>query len=152
MVPPPSLSARRVASTRPAGDPDRGSSRRPPLEVVPSRRRGRARRLVKFLPAAMVVMALLIVVGGQAVLTDGQVRMTRIEQQLQAAQAEHRLQELNVSKLETPSRIVGAATGQGMIDPSHVTQVPWVSLHSPVPTPNVTPAPATTTTTLPASQ
>jgi hypothetical protein len=89
----------------------------------------------------MVVMALLVVVGGQAMLADGQVRMARVDQQLQLAQSEHRQQVLDVTKKETPSRIVGAATAQlHMVHPSHVTQLPYVSLKTPLPTPDVTQA------------
>jgi len=89
----------------------------------------------------MVVVALLIVVGGQAMLANGQVRMARVDKQLQIAQSEHRERVLEVTKLQTPSRIVGVATGQlHMINPSHVTQLPSVSLRTPLPVPNVTPA------------
>jgi hypothetical protein len=90
----------------------------------------------------MVVMALLVVVAGQAVLANGQVRMTGLEQRLESARELHREQELQVAKLETPSRIVGVATAhQHLVHPSHVTQLPSVSLQTPLPTPNVTPAP-----------
>ena len=58
------------------------------------------RRLVKYLPVVMVVVALLIVVGGQAMLANGQVRMARLDQQLKIAQSEHRQQELNVTRLK----------------------------------------------------
>jgi hypothetical protein len=101
----------------------------------------------------MVVLALLVVVAGQAMLADGQVRMTGLEQQLQAAQARHSAQEERVSNLETPSRIVSDATAKGkMTRPSHVTQLPYVPLNIPLATPNVTPAPSSpvTTTTAPA--
>ncbi len=92
----------------------------------------------------MVVLALLIVVAGQAMLASGQVRMARVDQQLQLAQSEHRQQVLDASKKETPSRIVGVATAQlHMVHPSHVTQLPYVSLKTPLPTPNVTPATGT---------
>ncbi len=88
----------------------------------------------------MVVLALLIVVGGQAMLANGQVRMAHLDQRLQIAQSEHRLQELDVAGLETPSRIVGAATAQlHMVHPSRVVQLPYVSLRTPLPTPTVTP-------------
>ena len=81
--------------------------------------------------------------------------MAGLDQQLQAAQASHSAQEeLDVSKLETPSRIVGdgdraSCTWSG---PSHVTQLPYVPLDTPLATPNVTPAAgsAVTTTTTPA--
>jgi hypothetical protein len=153
MAPESSGAVRQVATARPDDDPGRSPSRRAPLEVVPSRRRDRARsRLVKYLPVAMVVVALLIVVGGQAMLANGQVRMSRLDQQLQIAQSEHRQQELNVTKLETPSRIVGSATGQlHMVHPGHVTQLPSVSLQKPLPAPNVTPGATTATTTTPAT-
>jgi hypothetical protein len=94
----------------------------------------------------MVVVALLIVVGGQAMLANGQVRMAGLDQRLAAAQNETRQQELDVSKLETPSRIVGSATAQlHMVHPSRVTQLPYVSLRTPLPTPTVTPAATTPT-------
>jgi hypothetical protein len=138
VAPPSSTEARRVASSRTAGDPRHPSSWRAPLRVVPARRSDRARRrFVRFLPMAMVVVALLIVVAGQAMLASGQVRMARLDQQVQIARAEHRQQEVDLSKRETPARI-GAA--KGLVHPSHVTQVPSVSLHTPLPTPTVTPA------------
>jgi cell division protein FtsL len=154
MAPSTNTAARRVASSRVAGDPARHPSRRPPLRVVPSRRRAGVRsRVVRYLPAIMVVLALLVVVVGQAILADGQVRMTGLEQQLQAAEAQHSAQEQKVSNLETPSRIVSDATANGkMTRPSHVTQLPYVPLNIPLATPTVTPAPgsAVTTTTTPA--
>jgi hypothetical protein len=149
MAPTSSGAVRRVATSRPGTDPGRTPSPRPPLQVVPSRRRDRAAsRLVKYLPVAMVVIALLIVVGGQAMLANGQVRMSRLDQQLKIAQSQHLQQELNVTRFETPSRIVGAATAQlHMVHPSHVIQLPYVSLRTPLPTPTVTPAPATAANT-----
>ena len=152
MAPPTTGAARRVASSRAGSDPARHASRRPPLHVVPSRRRdGVRRRIVRYLPAIMVVLALLVVVAGQAILADGQVRMAGLDQQLQAVQARHSAQVEKVSNLETPSRIVRDATANGkMTRPSHVTQLPYVPLNIPLATPNVTPAPgsaATTTTT-----
>ena len=134
------------AVRRVAGDPGRSPSKRPPLRVVPHRRRrpdGARSRIVTYLPAIMVVVALLVVVVGQAILANGQVRMTGLDQQLQVAQARHSAQEESVSKLETPARIVGDATAKGkMTRPSHVTQLPYVPLNIPIATPNVTPAPS----------
>jgi cell division protein FtsL len=154
MAPSTTTAERRVASSRVGSEPARQPSRRPPLHVVPSRRRDGVRsRIVRYLPAIMVVLALLVVVAGQAILADGQVRMTGLEQQLQAAQARHSAQEERVFKLETPSRIVSDATANGkMTRPGHVTQLPYVPLNTPLATPNVTPAAgsAVTTTTTPA--
>jgi cell division protein FtsL len=157
MAPPSTSAARRVASSRVGSDPGRSPSKRPPLQVVPSRRPARVRsRVVKYLPVIMVVVALLVVVAGQAMLANGQVRMAGLDQQLQAAKASHSEQVESVSKLETPSRIVTDATASGnMTRPSHVTQLPYVPLNTPLATPNVTAAAgsrAPTTTTPAVSQ
>jgi hypothetical protein len=157
MAPSSSTTVRRVASSGGGAQSGRTVPARPPLQVVPTRRRAGSRsRLITYLPAIMVVVALLIVVAGQAMLANGQVRMTGLEQQLQSAQAQHSQRELSVSELETPSRIVGYATGQlKMVHPGHVTQLPSVPLTTPLPTPTVTQAPATavtTTTTLTVAQ
>lgn len=147
MAPPSHGAVRRVASSKHAPAAPAKGPQRAPLRVVPSRRRFSrrraegSRRLVTYLPLIMVVLALLAVVVGQAMLANGQVRMTHMEQRLQVAQQEHRVREFQVSQLETPTRIVGEAISQlHMVHPSHVTQVPNVPLNKPLPTPNVTPA------------
>jgi hypothetical protein len=101
---------------------------------------------------SLVVAALLAVVVAQALLANGQVRLASLQHQLSLEQSTHRQAELAVSELETPSRIVGAATSQlHMVRPA-VVELPYVSLNTPVATPKVTPAPApTTTTTAPAT-
>jgi hypothetical protein len=102
---------------------------------------------MRVLPIVMVVGALLAVVGGQAMLANGQVRMAGIESKLVAEQAVHRQTELAVSKLETPPRIVAAAISQlGLVHPATVTQLPYTPLTTPLPTPTVSAPPAATTT------
>ena len=92
---------------------------------------------------AMVVAALLAVVVGQALLANGQVRLSTLQHRLTMEQSAHRQAELAVSQLETPSRIVAAASGQlHMVRPAGVVELPYVSLSVPLPTPKVTPAPA----------
>jgi hypothetical protein len=92
---------------------------------------------------AMVVAALLAVVVGQAILANGQVRLATLQHQLTMEQSAHRQAELAVSQLETPSRIVAAASGQlHMVRPASVVELPYVSLSVPLPTPKVAPAPA----------
>jgi hypothetical protein len=94
---------------------------------------------------SMVVAALLAVVVGQALLANGQVRLAALQHQLTLEQSAHRQAELAVSQLETPSRIVAAASGQlHMVRPASVVELPYVSLTVPLPTPKVTPAPAQT--------
>jgi hypothetical protein len=149
MAPSSAGTIRRVASSR--AEPTRADPARPPLKVV-TPRRGIARRsrIVVYLPAVTVVLALLIVVAGQALLANGQVRMAGLDQQLQVAQAHHSQRELSVSRLETPSRIVGDATGSlGLTHPTQVIQIPSVPLNTPLPTPTVTPAGAGTSSTTP---
>jgi hypothetical protein len=91
----------------------------------------------------MVVAALLAVVVGQALLANGQVRLSALQHELALEQSAHRQSELTVAELETPSRIVAAALGQlHMVRPANVVELPYVSLSAPVPTPKVTPAPA----------
>jgi hypothetical protein len=93
----------------------------------------------------MVVIALLVVVVGQALLAEGQVRMTNLDQQLQVAQGVHRQRVLSVAQRETPSRIVAAATGQlHMVHPGSDTQLPYVSLKTPLPTPTILPSTTST--------
>jgi hypothetical protein len=98
--------------------------------------------VLNILSVSMVVASLLAVVVAQALLANGQVRLSSLQHQLSLEQSAHRQAELSVSQLETPPRIVGAATSQGMVHPATVVELPYVSLSVPVATPKVTPAPA----------
>jgi hypothetical protein len=103
---------------------------------------------------SFVVTALLAVVVSQALLANGQVRLSSLQHELALEQSAHRQSELAVAQLETPSRIVAAASGQlHMVRPANIVELPYVSLSVPLPTPKVTAAPAVpaTTTTVPAA-
>jgi hypothetical protein len=92
---------------------------------------------------SLVLGSLLAVVVGQALLANGQVRLSALQGQLTLEQSSHRDAELAVSELETPSRIVAAASSElHMVRPAQVIELPYVSLSTPLATPNVTPAPA----------
>jgi hypothetical protein len=92
---------------------------------------------------SLVVAALLAVVVAQALLANGQVKMAALQHELTLEQSAHRQAELAVASLETPSRIVAAASDQlHMVRPATVVELPYVSLSVPLPTPKVTPAPA----------
>jgi hypothetical protein len=146
-----------AAPSRRAGRPaDAPSTRHAPLRVVPNRtRRGlRGRRaaagrgrLLAVVSVSMIVVALLAVVVGQAILANGQVKLTALQDQLALEQSAHRQAELSVAQLETPARIVGAAEGQGHMVHQTAIELPYVSLSVPLPTPKVTPAPAAPPTT-----
>jgi hypothetical protein len=97
--------------------------------------------VLNIVSVSMIVAALLAVVVAQALLANGQVRMSTLQHQLSLEQSAHRQAELAVAELETPARIVGAALSHGMEHPA-VTELPYVSLSVPLPTPKVTPAPA----------
>ena len=96
----------------------------------------------------MVVVALLAVVVGQALLANGQVNLSKLQHALTLEQSAHSQAELAVAQLETPSRIVAAATGLGLVAQGsgglNLIELPYVSLSVPLPTPKVTPAPAPT--------
>ena len=148
MPPPPAATA--APARRHAGGASPARRWRP-LRVIPGRTRqpgriGRLfanrRRVLNIVSLSMIVASLLAVVVAQAFLTNGQVRLSTLQHDLSLEQSAHRQAELAVSGLETPSRIVGAATSQGMVHPAAVIELPYVSLSTPLPTPNVTPAPA----------
>ena len=163
MAPPPSASAAVPAPRRHAvasvmnaiprrvGRGDAPSTRRAPLRVVPERTR-RARRGPRIaanpgrpliiLSVSLVVAALLAVVVGQAFLANGQVRLSDLQHRLTLEQSAHRQAELEVARLETPSRIVAAAQNQGHMVRASLVQLPYVSLTVPLPAPKVLPAPA----------
>jgi hypothetical protein len=167
MAPPSAATAapsrRHAASSMGASAPSRRRGRgeapapqQSPLRLVPSRQRrairgGRAAagrgRLLGVFAISMVVASLLAVVVGQALLANGQVRLSSLQHQLSLEQSAHRQSELSVAELETPSRIVAAASGQlHMVRPANVVELPYVSLSVPLPTPKVTPAPVVPTT------
>jgi len=156
MVPPATATAparQSRSAAAPAKAPGREPARRAPLRVVPARHQAGGNRpaaaqnrLVVFLAVAVIVAALLVVVIGQAMLASGQVRMTSLQHQLMLEQASHREAVLQDSALETPSRIVQVATSAGLVHEPSVTELPYVSLTVPLPTPKVTPTPAATVT------
>jgi hypothetical protein len=98
--------------------------------------------VLNIVSVSLVVTSLLAVVVAQALLANGQVRLSSLQHQLSLEESAHRQAELSVSQLETPPRIVSAATSQGMVHPASVIELPYVPLSVPVPTPKVTPAPA----------
>jgi hypothetical protein len=100
--------------------------------------------VLHIMSVTLVVGTLLAVVVAQAILANGQVKLSGLQHQLSLEQSLHRQGELAVAQLETPSRIVGSASNQlHMVRPDQVTELPYVSLSAPLPTPKVAPRPAT---------
>ena len=116
---------------------------RPPLRVVdpPRQRRPRptARRLVA-VSIAVAVGSLLLVAAADAYLTQGQVRLTRIQQQLNTELGRHHDLELRAAQRANPGAIVAGAQQHGMQAPGQVADIPLVSTPPPSPTTTVAPA------------
>jgi hypothetical protein len=167
MTPPQAAGAKEPVRRHAAGSGARAgvSARRVALRVVGPRRRGQGReprrilgrnpsRVLNIVSVSLVLGSLLAVVVGQALLANGQVRLSGLQGQLTLEQSSHRNAELAVAELETPSRIVAAASAQlHMVRPAQVIELPYVSLSTPLATPKVMPAatataaPATTAAT-----
>jgi cell division protein FtsL len=119
-------------AARSAPRPTQRVPRRTPLRAVGSssskRHLQRRRRAVLLLCCLLAVGSLLAVVGAHAYLTQGQVRLTRVEQKLDDQVNQQRSLELQVAQLEEPSKVLSQAQQQGLVVPSKVTEVPQVTL------------------------
>jgi hypothetical protein len=92
--------------------------------------------------AALVIASLLFVVAGHAFLAAGQVRLADLQGRLASEQTLHRERVLAVAQLENPQRIVQTAQRDlGLVPSSDVTQLPAVSLTTPLPVPHLTALP-----------
>jgi cell division protein FtsL len=149
-APPPASAARKLvaSSSRPSQKPGRGAPRHAPLKVVPTRRLRMfgGERLLMLLSVALIVSALLVVVAGQALLANGQVRMAALQHQVSTAKTAVQASLLRVAILENPDRITKAALGSGMVHSPYV-ELPNVPLTKALPTPTVSPAPAAASAT-----
>lgn len=109
-------------------------ARRSPLTVLEGRRRRRPRRAVRSMVVVAVLLAVgspLAVVGAQAYLTQGQVRLAHLQKQLNAQLSQHRDLELRVAQLEQPANVLSEAQKQGLVVPGSVTALPQVSSSTP---------------------
>jgi len=111
--------------------------------------------LLRALSAALVVGSLLAVVVGHSILAQGQVRLTSAQNQLSSEQAIHRQLVAAVAEAENPAQIIAEAKKLNLVTPSSVTQLPAVSLNTPIgqtaTPPTTTPPNTTTPTTAPRS-
>lgn len=99
------------------------------LEVAGRRHRNprRVRRGAVIVAVSLMVGSPLAVVGVQAYLTQGQVRLARLQQQLNAQIGQHRDLELRVAQLEQPAYVLAQAQKQGLVSPSDVVDLPQVA-------------------------
>jgi hypothetical protein len=91
---------------------------------------------------ALVVGSLLTVVVGDALVTDGQVRLSTAQGELAAARVVQKSDQVAVAEKAAPPVVVAQAKSQGLIAPSTVVYLPQVPLDVPLPTPVTSPPPA----------
>ena len=99
--------------------------------VKPRARRSRrfASRLV-FVGPVLVMSTLLSVVGAQALMTEGQVRLTTLEAQVSAAQTTRMALELQVAQEQQPQAVIAAARRLGLVEPGQISDIPAVDPQS----------------------
>ena len=133
-----------TATARRAPAPRRTSAprqRKPRLKVIsgPQRQKGR-RHLPEIIAAAIVCLSLLAIVVGHSMLAQGQLRMGKISAAVAQEEAINRVTVLNVAALETPARISQEAGALHLVQPTTILQLPSVSLETPLPPLQITPA------------
>lgn len=122
--------ARQLRSGRPATARRAGA---PPLALVTSRpaRWTRRMRLALWAGSLVALLSLLLVVGAYAYLTQGQARLAHMQDQLQSQLSTHQQLETQVAKLEEPSRVLSVASGQGLVEPQKVNELPAANVYAP---------------------
>jgi len=91
------------------------------------RRTGGSLRRTTVACVVLVVGSLLAVVAANAYMTQGQVHLTQLQQQLTSELGQHRDLEARVSKLVNPSSVVSNAQRGGYVAPGRVTDLPQVT-------------------------
>ena len=137
--------AARRLSARPAPNAP-SAPRRPTLRVVertPRRRAspGTLRRSTVWAGALMVVASLLAVVAGDAMVAEGQVRLTTVRSQVAAAEGVQKAAQVSVAEKAAPPVVVAQAKTQGLVAPQMVVYLPQVPLNVPLPVPQTAPIP-----------
>lgn len=148
MAPPSSTNAavrRSTARTDPRAAPP--APRRPPLGLFepPPRRKPGARRLPRstlWLSGVLVVGSLLSVVVGDALLAEGQVRLSTIQAEVATATAQQKAAQVAVAEKAAPPVVVSQAKRQGLVAPRVVVYLPQVPLSIPLPVPQTAPTTA----------
>jgi hypothetical protein len=96
-----------------------------------------------------VVGSLLFVVVGDALVAQGQVRLSNLQGAITAAQATQKSMQTEVAQLAAPDRVVAQGIALGLTAPAQVVNLPQVPLDVPLPVPQTspvaTPAPPATT-------
>jgi hypothetical protein len=127
----------------PAGFPDVDRRSRPALEA-PGRRRPRwSLARTGALCGVILLVSLLLVVAAGAYLTQGQVRLTRMQGDLTTVLGQHHDLESQLARLTDPSRVVAQSESHGLVAPSAVTDLTQVTSPSTTPAPHHAPVGST---------
>jgi hypothetical protein len=146
MAPPATATARR-STARAQPRPAPSGPKRPPLRIfepAPRRRPGirLVRRPTMWISGILVVGSLLAVVAGDAMLAQGQVRLSTTQAEVTAAVSAQKTLQSAVAEMSAPTRVVYQAENQlGMVAPAQVVDLPEVPLDVPLPTPQTAPLP-----------
>jgi hypothetical protein len=89
----------------------------------------------------MVVASLLAVVAGDAMVAEGQVRLTTVRSQVAAAEGVQKAAQVRVAEKAAPPVVVAQAKTQGLVAPQVVVYLPQVPLNVPLPVPQTAPIP-----------
>jgi len=146
MAPPSTSTARRATAVPQRRQP----VRRPPLRVFEpeprrSPRKKRSRNFQVWLAVVIVVASLLVVVIGDALVAQGQVRMADDQSAIAAAQVSQKSMQVEVAELSAAPRVVAWAIAHGAVAPAEVQDLPYTPLGVPLPAPKTTPTGSTAT-------
>jgi hypothetical protein len=141
--------ATRRAAARELPRPAPSRPRRPPLPVsTPPPHRSPARRAVRrstmWLSGFLVVGSLLAVVAGDALVSEGQVRLSTVESQLAAAVVAQKARQVETAEKAAPPVAVSEAKRLGLVPAPQVGYLPYVPLSTPLPVPQTAPLPGQT--------
>ncbi len=97
-----------------------------------------------WLSGLLIVGSLLAVVVGDALLAEGQVRLSTVQSQVASAVAAEKSLQVSDAQKAAPPVVVGQAEAEGLVAPTQVVYLPQVPLDVPLPVPQTTllPAPA----------
>jgi cell division protein FtsL len=103
--------------------------------------------MLVMLSAFLVIGSLMAVVVADDVMAQDQVSLSAAQQQVTTLTNTHRELQIEVSVQQAPQAVVNTAEGQlGMVPPGQITDLPEVSLTTPLPAPQTAPIPAPATT------
>jgi hypothetical protein len=92
------------------------------------------------LSVSVVAASLLLVVIGDSMVAQGQVRMADTQTAIAAAQASQKSMQVEVAELSAAPRVVAEGLASGLVAPPSVQDLPYTPLDVPLPAPHTTPS------------